>query len=139
MFRHRARMIAVLALAACFAAVGSASIVSAAEPSSADAAALKRGKLLFLQCRACHEVAAGQPNKVGPNLHGVMNRPAGTVEGFAYTDALRRSGLHWDKSTLDRWIERPSALVPGTAMAFVGIPTEADRLAIIAYLESATR
>lgn len=139
MFKYRARIIAAFTLVTCLATVGPVSIVSAAEPSSADAAVLKRGKLIFLQCRACHEIDAGQPNKVGPNLHGVINRPAAAVAGFLYTDALRHAGLRWDNSTLNRWIERPSALVPGTTMAFVGIPSEADRLALITYLESAAR
>lgn len=139
MFKNRAPIIAAFTLVACFATLWPASNASAAEPSSADAAVLKRGKLMFLQCRACHELDAGQPNKVGPNLHGVINQPAAGVAGFVYTDALRRAGLRWDNATLNRWIERPSAVVPGTTMAFVGISNEPDRLALIAYLESAAR
>ena len=139
MFKRRAITLFVVTLVACFASASSVSIVSAAEPSNEDAAVLKRRKLMFLQCRACHELAAGQPNKVGPNLHGMMKRPAAAVEGFVYTDVLRGAGLQWDKATLDRWIERPSALVPGTTMAFAGIANEADRRALITYLELATR
>lgn len=99
----------------------------------------KRGGVLFLQCRACHEVRAGQPHKVGPNLHGIMDRKAGTAEGYVYTKALAASGLVWDADTLNRWLEHPGAVVPGTSMAFAGIANAADRLAVIAYLEQATR
>jgi len=105
----------------------------------ADAALEKRGKLLFLQCRACHEVAVGQPHKVGPNLHGVMGREAATASGFAFSDALKAAKLRWDVATLERWLERPSAVVPGNVMAFAGVASAADRKALIAYLEVATK
>lgn len=107
--------------------------------SPSNAASIKRGKLLFLQCRACHEVAAGQSHRIGPTLHGIMGRKAARAEGYAYSDALRESELVWDVATLDRWLMHPASVVPGTTMAFVGIPGEADRRALIAYIESATR
>ena len=108
---------------------------------------LKRGRLLFLQCIACHDIAAPQQGrttavsieKVGPSLHGVIDRRAGSVADFHYTQALRESRLKWDEATLDRWLEKPTALVPGTAMIYVGMPSGSDRRALIAYLESATR
>lgn len=112
--------------------------VHADEPAD-NAAAVKRGKLLFLQCRACHEVAAGQPHKVGPNLHGIMNRQAAAAGDFTYSRGLVDSGLTWDVATLDRWLERPGAVVAGTTMAYAGMPSAADRSAIIAYLAQATR
>lgn len=141
------RTTTVLLLAGCLAVAGSASVnagENGAAPSTRSAVApddavIKRGRLLFLQCRACHEVAAGQPHKVGPNLHGIMGQAAARAEGFNYSDALSKSKLTWDAATLDRWIEHPSAVVPGTTMAFVGVASEADRRALIAYLESATR
>lgn len=103
------------------------------------AESIRRGKVLFLQCRACHAVAAGESHKVGPNLHGVMNRKAAAAEGFVYSPKLAASGLVWDTINLDRWIERPWAVVPGTTMVFAGIASATDRHAIIAYLEQATR
>ena len=110
----------------------------AAAPAAAPdaAAALKRGRLLYIQCRACHELKADQPHKVGPNLHGVLNRKAAAAEGFAYSAALKGANLTWDKATLDKWIEKPSGLVPGNAMAFAGIASPADRAALIAYIEA---
>lgn len=97
-----------------------------------------KGERLFLRCRTCHEVAAGRPNKVGPNLHGFWGKPAGHVEGFKYSDALRNSGVVWDEKTLDVWLTHPTTLVGGTTMAFIGLPDKADRDALIAYLQKAT-
>lgn len=97
-----------------------------------------KGERLFLRCRTCHEVAAGKPNKVGPNLNGFWGKPAGHVEGFKYSDALRSSGVVWDEKTLDVWLTHPTSLVGGTTMAFIGLPDKADRDALIAYLQKAT-
>jgi len=113
--------------------------VHAGEPAE-DADAVRRGKLLFvLQCRACHEVAVGQPHKVGPNLHGLIDRPAAAAGDFVYSQALADSGMTWDVATLDRWLDRPGAVVAGTTMAYAGMPSAADPSAVIAYLAQATR
>lgn len=100
---------------------------------------LKRGKLLYIQCRACHELKADQPHKVGPNLHAMIGRKAGTVDGFTFSPALAKSGITWDTASLDKWIERPSALVPGNMMAFAGIANPADRAAIIKYIQAESK
>ena len=106
---------------------------------AADDAQLKRGKLLFLQCRACHDTQPGTVPKVGPDLGGIFGRPAASAPGFAtYSDAMKRSGIVWSRETLDKWIERPSAMVPGTTMAFAGVASATDRAAIIAFLEQET-
>ncbi len=108
---------------------------SAQSPAATDSPEYKRGRLLYLQCRACHELKAGQPNKVGPNLYGIVGARAAQVPGFAYSAALKAANLTWDRATLDRWLERPSALVPGNSMAFAGIANANDRAALIAYIE----
>lgn len=110
--------------------------VSAAAETSAE---YKRGKLLYIQCRACHDVKPSPIEKVGPNLAGLMNRPAGQDPDFAYSPALVRSKLVWDRATLDRWLARPGELIPGNTMAFAGVANPADRAALIAYLEVETR
>jgi len=110
-----------------------------ADDAAQTTAAVNRGKILFLQCRACHEVTIGAPHRVGPNLHGMMNRKAGTTEGYTYSSSMVDSGLIWDVATLDRWLERPGAVVSGTTMAFAGIASAADRAALISYLTQATR
>lgn len=95
---------------------------------------VQRGQLLYLQCRACHDVEAGAPHKGGPNLHGVFGRQAGTVAGFRFTEAMRRSGVAWTPATLDRFLAQPGAMVPGNGMAFPGMAREADRASLIAWL-----
>lgn len=95
---------------------------------------LKRGQLLYLQCRACHDVEAGLPHKVGPGLHGILGRKAGSLPDFKYTDALARSGIVWTPETLDTWLRQPGAMVPGNGMAFAGIANDADRASLVAWL-----
>lgn len=110
------------------------SIAQSASTVSADSPEYKRGRLLYIQCRACHELEAGGPRKVGPHLAGIVGRPSAAVSDFAYSDALESANLIWDAATLDRFLQRPSALVPGNTMAFAGIANAADRAALIAYL-----
>jgi cytochrome c len=99
---------------------------------------VSRGERLFLQCRACHTLRPGEPHTVGPNLAGFFGRSAATADGYAYSAALRQSSLVWDDATLDRWLASPSALVPGTSMAFVGLPDAGQRGALIAWLRTAS-
>jgi cytochrome c len=122
--------------------VATAALLMVAAPAAADsdldarlaAANLKRGQLLYMVCKACHDVEAGLPHKVGPNLHGMFGRKAGTAEGFRYTDALLKSGIVWTPETMDTWLKQPGALVPGNGMAFAGIANDADRASLIAWL-----
>ncbi len=125
------------ALAALLALAGAAPLwaQAAAPATGVDSPEFKRGRLLYLQCRACHELKAGAPNKVGPNLHGIMGQKSAQVPGFGYSQALRSANLVWDRATMDRWLERPSAVVPGNSMAFAGIATAKDRAALITYIE----
>ena len=117
-------------------------LLAVAVPAAADsdldarlaAANLKRGQLLYMVCKACHDVEAGLPHKVGPNLHGMFGRKAGTAEGFRYTDALVKSGIVWTPGTMDTWLKQPGALVPGNGMAFAGIANDADRASLVAWL-----
>jgi len=111
----------------------------AEDPAPAPAPDLKRGRLLFIQCRACHELKEGEPNKVGPNLHGLIGRKSASVPDFNYSPALKGLNITWEPATLDKWIERPSAVAPGTAMAFAGIASATDRASLIAYLVQETQ
>ena len=96
-----------------------------------------RGQLLFLQCKACHDVTPALPHKVGPNLNGVIGRKAGTVSGFQFSESMRNSGLTWDLATLDAFLRQPGALVPGSGMAFAGVASDADRASLLRYLQKA--
>lgn len=98
----------------------------------------KRGRLIFLQCQACHAVAAGDGHKVGPNLHGVFGRMAATSEGFRFSPALIESGIVWTPKALEEWLIRPSGFVPGNIMAFAGIKDEKDRTDLLAYVLTET-
>ena len=76
---------------------------------------------------------------MGPSLHGVFGRTAGTEEGFKYSDAMKESGIVWSEETLDVYLTKPKDMVPGTRMAFPGLKDEQDRADIIAYLKEATQ
>jgi len=92
------------------------------------------GRLLFLRCASCHDISDTASAKLGPNLKGVYGRPSGSLPGYTYSPAMKQAHLVWNEATLDRWLTRPNALVPGTAMAFAGLPSAPDRRAIIMYL-----
>ena len=102
---------------------------------SADTAA---GQAIFARCRICHNVQAGAPNTVGPNLHGVFGRKAGSLPNFLYSAAMKDSGITWDDDTLRKYLDNPKDFIPGNKMAFPGIKDENDIANLLAYLHQAT-
>ncbi len=98
----------------------------------------ERGATLFARdCAACHQIGEGAANRVGPQLNGIFGRRAGAMAGFAYSRSMARigsDGLTWTLQTLDVYIENPKSLVSGTRMSYRGMPDEADRAALLAYL-----
>lgn len=107
--------------------------VVADDPASA---LIAEGKAAFANCSACHAVAKDAPNGAGPNLFRIVGKPAGQVAGFAYSDALKASGIIWTAAELDGYIADPVAKIPGTTMVAGAIADAAKRQAVIAYLES---
>jgi cytochrome c len=99
-----------------------------------------RGERLFnQQCKACHTVAKDGANTVGPNLHGLIGRKAGTAPGFEASEAMTKSGIVWDDTTLAEYLKDPKGRVPGTKMVFAGLKQAAQQADMIAYLKKATQ
>lgn len=104
------------------------SVASVAAPSAAAAPPA------FAQCQTCHSAEPGQ-NGVGPSLAGVFGTKAAEVAGYNFSTAMQKSGLTWDAATLDRYLQAPQKVVPGTKMTFPGIKDDTKRAAVIAYLQ----
>lgn len=92
------------------------------------------GEQVYARCAACHALAY---DRVGPHHCGLLGRRAGSVPGFAYSDAMKNSGLTWDEKTLDRFLTNPVKVVPGTSMTYDGIDNAKERSELIAYLKHA--
>jgi cytochrome c len=104
------------------------------------AADASRGTGLFQsRCGTCHTLQDGGPNKLGPNLHALFGRKAGSLPGYNYSPAMRAAGIVWNAQTLDAYITDPHKDIPGDKMPFAGLPNKADRDDLISYLEQATR
>ncbi|MGC2125154.1 MAG: cytochrome c family protein, partial [Xanthobacteraceae bacterium] len=96
----------------------------------------ERGANVAKQCQACHNFQEGQGAKVGPDLYGVVGRPVASAPGFNYTAAIKKLGGTWSFDALNKWLTKPSADAPGTAMTFAGISNEKQRADVIAYLNT---
>ncbi|MFQ3666221.1 MAG: cytochrome c family protein [Sphingomonadaceae bacterium] len=120
---------------ALFVAAAAGSILAApamAQMPKGDPAA---GQKVFAQCRACHVTDKGV-NRVGPSLHGIVGRKAGTVPGFKYSKANAESGVTWTEENLFKYLENPRKFIPGTTMAFAGIRNPQQRADLIAWLRT---
>jgi cytochrome c len=93
------------------------------------------GQVLFNNaCRTCHTLEPGD-NRLGPTLHEIVGREAGSLPDYSYSQAMRGSGIVWDEANLDRFIENPDGLIPGNNMKpYAGMTSAEDRAAIVAFL-----
>jgi cytochrome c len=99
-------------------------------------ASVEKGAAAAKKCAACHTFEKGGPNRVGPNLFGVVERARATEAGFNYSAAMKAKGGNWTFQELNAFIANPKAAVPGTAMGFAGIPKDSERADVIGYLRS---
>ena len=116
----------------------------AASPKAADepiekllaSATVEKGEASAKKCAACHTFGKGEPNRVGPNLYGVVGRARASVVGFNYSAAMKAKGGTWTVEELNVYLTNPKAMVPGTTMSFAGLPRGSERADVIAYLNS---
>ncbi|MDR3496329.1 MAG: cytochrome c family protein [Ancalomicrobiaceae bacterium] len=115
---------------ASFVVAAAAVVVSTAPGLAGDPVA---GKTVFGKCALCHTIDPAKKN-IGPTLFGVVGRHSASVEGYPYSPAMKSANKTWDEATLDVYLTKPQALVPGTKMTFAGLPNAEDRANVIAYL-----
>ena len=116
--------------------IGALAVASAPVASGAPS----RGETVFQQCFACHSVDPRDTTPPGPNLAGVVGRPAASLSGYAYSDAMVRardkSNWVWSELALEYFLTDPQAVIPHTSMEFPGLKDQADRTAVIQYLKA---
>jgi cytochrome c len=92
------------------------------------------GAMIAERCGPCHDWTKGGPNKIGPNLYGVVGRPRATHPGFDFSSAMKAKTGSWTYADLFTFLKQPQLFVPGTKMSFGGLPRAQDRLDVIAFL-----
>jgi len=112
---------------------GAAAVPIATLLATADIA---KGEAAFKKCAACHTIAQGGANGIGPNLWASMGKPHGHVAGFSYSDALKSVPGNWDFEGMDKWLANPKKYAPGTKMTFAGLGNPEERANLIAYLNA---
>lgn len=118
----------------------SVAVILVAGSASAQSGNEARGERLFnQQCKACHTLDKDGARTVGPNLHGLIGRKAGSTEGFSSSDAMKASGIVWDDKALVEYLKNPKGRVPGTKMVYAGLKQEAQQADMIAFLRKATQ
>jgi cytochrome c len=104
--------------------------------SSSAPSEIAAGQEIYERCAACHSL---DRDRVGPRHCGIFGRRAGSVPGFVYSEAMRASGIVWNRQTLDAFIADPLGTVPGTFMGYAGVQDPEERAQLLAFLDVATR
>jgi cytochrome c len=97
-------------------------------------ASAEKGAEIAKKCAACHTFEKGGPNRVGPNLYGIVGEPRGQGHDFNFSAAMKAKGGTWTLDELDKFLANPKEYIPGTAMSFAGVPKDSDRADLLAYL-----
>ena len=92
------------------------------------------GRKVFRKCKVCHTIKEGGKSSIGPNLHSVMGRDAGTVDGFKYSKAMKESGITWNETTLRAFLSNPKKYIPGNKMPFPGLKKPEQIENVISYI-----
>ncbi|HEY2444535.1 MAG TPA: c-type cytochrome [Rhizomicrobium sp.] len=95
-----------------------------------------KGQQISQRCQQCHDLAKGGPDKIGPNLWGVVGRARASRSSFSYSSAMSSSHAPWSFEQLFRYLKSPQSVVPGTKMSFAGLPNAQDRIDLIAWLRT---
>ena len=114
--------------------VGALVVLCAIQPAQAAGDATKGADMFKKKCVICHTAEKDAPNKIGPNLFGVVGRAAGTVSNYSYSTAMKNSGLTWTPDVLIDYLAGPQKKVPGAKMTFAGIADEGQRADVVVYL-----
>jgi len=96
----------------------------------------EKGENSAKKCQTCHTFNKGEPNRVGPNLYGVVGRTKASEAGFNYSAAMKAKGGNWTIDELNKFLTSPKGYIPGTAMTFAGLPRENQRADVINYLHT---
>lgn len=108
-----------------------------AAPVAAMAQDAEAGKAVFAKCGVCHKIGEGAANALGPALTCVAGKKAGAHEGYAYSEAVKNSGIEWTDDKLLAWFEADDKVIPGNKMLFpAGVKDETDRANLLAYIKS---
>jgi len=99
---------------------------------------MERGAKLYKRCQSCHTLEQDGRHKVGPNMWNLYGSTAGVREGFAYSKAMKESGIIWTDETISAYIENPRKYMPGNRMSYVGLRKAEDREAVLAYIKAKT-
>ena len=97
---------------------------------------LAHGEKVFKKCTACHQIAVGGKNMIGPNLWGVIGRTSGSISDYKYSKAMIAYGKEWSFEEMNSYLIKPQAHIKGTKMAFAGLRKEKDRASVILYMNS---
>jgi cytochrome c len=108
-----------------------AALLAATQALAADP---ENGEKVFKKCQTCHDIKA-EKNKVGPHLVGIVGRPAGSVEGFKYSEAMKSSGVTWTEENIAIYLKDPKGFIKGNKMAFAGLKKDDEVADLIAYLK----